>query len=393
MHSKNFDDLTGKVYGYYTVLGLAPPKIAPSGKKRTMWRCQCVCNKIVDVYAGHLKKRPNISCGCMKKTTLEDLTGQIFNNLIIESRAESTPKGNGKKRTMWNCRCLLCGKTFVTSASQIKGNIKTSCGCDEHQKRSKAKLNDYTGKTVGRLYVESRAKDKIKPNGAHVTTWNCICACGNKCIKSGEYLKNSPNPSCGCWKSEETSKRKSIDITDKIYGFLYVLFRIGTKRTSGGNPKPLYMCFCSNCESITEATYDELVNGTKRSCGCVRSFGEKEIRKELTKRNIKFKTSYWFKDLYSTKNHPLYFDFAILDRNDKLLCLIEYQGVQHYKEVDKNGTFGKLQREVTDKMKKEYCEAHNITLYEIRYDENIYEVLNNILAIYVNSVPSSKEKV
>lgn len=60
-----------------------------------------------------------------------------------------------------------------------------------------------------------------------------------------------------------------------------------------------------------------------------------------------------------------------------MLFLIEYQGIQHYKEME-NG-FGKQQREITDLQKREYCNKKNIKLYEIKYDEDIYNKIEYIL--------------
>lgn len=110
-----------------------------------------------------------------------------------------------------------------------------------------------------------------------------------------------------------------------------------------------------------------------------------------------FETQFSFNDLRIIE--PLRFDFAILHKN-KVACLIEYQGIQHYKD---KGEFGKQQRETTDQMKRDYCAAHNIPLYEIAYNENIEQRLDEILedlkqtynidiaTIYDNTVPSLDE--
>ena len=41
--------------------------------------------------------------------------------------------------------------------------------------------------------------------------------------------------------------------------------------------------------------------------------------------------------------------------------------------------FGKQQREITDLQKREYCNKKNIKLYEIKYDEDIYNKIEYIL--------------
>lgn len=52
-------DLTGKRYGYFTVLHFIEIK-----NKRTYWSCICDCGNIITVDAGHLRNGLKVSCGC-----------------------------------------------------------------------------------------------------------------------------------------------------------------------------------------------------------------------------------------------------------------------------------------------------------------------------------------
>ena len=55
----------------------------------------------------------------------KDLTNQVFNNLIVEEYIGKNNKG----KSLWKCKCLLCGNyTHVISADLISGH-KRSCGC------------------------------------------------------------------------------------------------------------------------------------------------------------------------------------------------------------------------------------------------------------------------
>lgn len=84
----------------------------------------------------------------------------------------------------------------------------------------------------------------------------------------------------------------------------------------------------------------ELKNGDTLSCGCLRaSFGERTIEKLLQTNNINYKKEYIFPDLVSNNNIPLRFDFAILNNNNEIERLIEYDGEQHY--LDKTNDFWK----------------------------------------------------
>jgi len=69
--------------------------------------------------------------------------------------------------------------------------------------------------------------------------------------------------------------------------------------------------------------------------------------------------------------------------------LCEIQNERSWYEQPSSPYFGKYERDVTDKMKKEYCNSHGIILCEIRYDEDTISSLKKLIATYVNSVPSS----
>lgn len=123
------------------------------------------------------------------------------------------------------------------------------------------------------------------------------------------------------------------------------------------------------------------------SCGCVNSKGQEAIKAILVSLNVPHDTEVWFGDLIGN-SRPLRFDFSINDVDGNILCLIEFQGKQHY-QVSGNESFGKQQREQTDSLKKEYCKENNILLYEIKYDDDIIDSINTILeALHVNPVPS-----
>lgn len=57
----------------------------------------------------------------------------------------------------------------------------------------KGQVKDLTGQRFGRLLVLSRAEDYIQPDGKHITMWNCLCDCGNECVKRAATLKKEKN--------------------------------------------------------------------------------------------------------------------------------------------------------------------------------------------------------
>lgn len=80
---------------------------------------------------------------------------------------------------------------------------------------------------------------------------------------------------------------------------------------------------------------------------------------------------------YPSKTNPsgfLYVDFYIPSLN----TVIEYNGEQHYRKVGIwEERFEKQQ--ARDEELRQYCKDNGIKLIEIRYDEDVWEVLNEKL--------------
>ena len=56
-------DLTGKVYGDWTVLGRAPDTVTAKGRRKKMYLCRCACGKESNVQSGNLVA--GLSRGCV----------------------------------------------------------------------------------------------------------------------------------------------------------------------------------------------------------------------------------------------------------------------------------------------------------------------------------------
>lgn len=66
---------------------------------------------------------------------------------------------------------------------------------------------DLSGMKFGRLLVISEAPETKSKSGAIIHNWNCICTCGNNCIKNSGNLLHGDTKSCGCLHSEMVAKR------------------------------------------------------------------------------------------------------------------------------------------------------------------------------------------
>ncbi len=209
------------------------------------------------------------------------------------------------------------------------------------------------------------------PNQGKHTAWNCICECGTECVIRGDQLRGGVAKSCGCLfreisaeKCQKVGKsnlgRASVireDLTGRTFGRLRVLEYYNTIRA-----RAHWLCLCQCGEEVVVAA-DHLKSGHTKSCGCLTSAGEEKIKHILQENDISYISQYGFSDLVD--KNKLRFDFAIF-QNNKLFCLIEYQGSQHYQNLE-----GKLWNspQKHDQMKREYCKKHNIPLIEIPYTD------------------------
>ena len=302
----------------------------------------------------------------------KNYVGNRYGRLFVEKEIEQRRDPNGRARRQFLCLCD-CGNETTALAEQLDAGTKLSCGCYQKELSSKRREKNLIGQTIGRWFIESEAfRDK---NGIH---WNAICVCGNRGTPTTNNLLSGTSLSCGCYNLEQISKREKAEIKGRKFGKLLAEECVGQNEYKNY----LWRCLC-DCGSRVIVPATRLLTGETQSCGCLTSRGEEAIANFLSQRNIFFTKGKCFEDL-KCKSY-LKFDFALLDQS-KHVCLIEYQGIQHY-EKQQSG-FGDQQREITDKMKKDYCCSRCIPLFEIRYDEDIEQRLNEIIA-QVNPVLNS----
>lgn len=118
------------------------------------------------------------------------------------------------------------------------------------------------------------------------------------------------------------------------------------------------------------------------------SKGEQITRDFLRKHNLAFKEQKSFSDLYyKNKEFPLRFDFQIFFKDSWFL--LEVQGGQHYKPTNFGGhlTEQEIQQnfeegQERDKMKKEYCEKHNILLKCVDWNGNVRTLIKDLQEMF-----------
>lgn len=229
-----------------------------------------------------------------------------------------------------------------------------------------SRIIDLTGKRFGKYIVLRR--DDTKPKGKTCKVyWLCQCDCGTIKSVRADHLKSGATTSCGCEHKKIVSEKATIDLTGQRFGQLTVIEKVNNPREN--NDRSAYwLCKC-DCGGETITSGHSLKIGKSNSCGCVKSLGEMKINNFLRLLNIPFIRQYSFFNLVSDKGIPLKFDFAIFNNEHSLLCVIEYQGEQHYtcREQGWNNRENYKRLIRSDTLKKEYCKENNIKLIEIPY--------------------------
>ena len=226
-------------------------------------------------------------------------------------------------------------------------------------------LIDMTGTKCGYLSVINKAPSRVSPNGNHVTRWHCRCVCGKELDVDAYALRSGNTKSCGC---------KNIKPIKDISGKQFGLLKVRQFDHQEGHVT-YWLCDCE-CGNTTVVSKSNLMNGNTKSCGCLKSVGEAVIQRELDALGIDYVHCASFDSLVSENGNKLEFDFLIR-KNGRDVCLLEYQGIQHYQSYNK---FGDYQRNYSDEAKKNWCKISGISLHEIRYDEDIIQKLHRILS-------------
>ena len=121
---KTTKDLTGKVFGYLTVL--KPTEERSNGS--IIWECQCECGKICYIPTSNLSREHTRSCGCKTYKISGDklrlkLKGKKFGKLTV---IEELPSKNLESK--WLCQCE-CGNKIEATGWHLTKGIVQSCGC------------------------------------------------------------------------------------------------------------------------------------------------------------------------------------------------------------------------------------------------------------------------
>ena len=374
-NQKKFIDRTGQTFGrLYTLFPVKDKK-----DNRTKWLCLCECKNLVVVDGTSLAKNITRSCGCLNKDNLyhrhdkerEEMIGKRFGKLTVLSF-----EGVRNEKAVFKCRCD-CDKEIVVRGIALKSGNTTSCGCSKKESMHK-KYEDTWSSFIGTKINHLTAIEFIGTKNNN-SIFKFLCDCGNIIISSACSVKSGHTKSCGC-QAKETAHKKYEEIWNSFIG-TKINFLTATKFIGTENRKAMFEFECE-CGNKTILAARDVKSGHIKSCGCIgSSYGEAYISKLLDDSKILYKKQQTFEDLRTEDtNHPLRYDFAILNENNEIIRLIEYDGRQHFQPVSHFGGEEEFaRRRYLDNLKNQYALSHNIPLVRIPYSKRDSMTLDDLL--------------
>lgn len=283
-------------------------------------------------------------------------TGKQYNKLTVLGK--DVEKSQEAKRTYWRVRCS-CGEEFSALATNIKRENTTKCQL--------CRGGYIVGERFGELTVERR----VIVNGK--VMWECRCSCGNitKPIRK-DSLVSGHTRSCGCLQRKHIQSLNAKNLVGRSFGRWLVVEKTDRRDSSGNS---YYLCDCECGNKNIEVSGRNLLLGRSCSCGCLKSKGEERVNSILQECKLSFVREYKLPTILSTGGMPR-LDFALLDKDQNIVCGIEYQGEQHY-STRPTGIFTeeKLKNIHTrDEEKLSFCNLNNIPIIYIPYTD--YDILD-----------------
>lgn len=176
-----------------------------------------------------------------------------------------SPAADGR----WLCRCD-CGTERAVLERSLRHGGSLSCGCLARQRAGEKTRRQLEGQTFGKLTVTALSPQKA-PNGG--LCWECLCECGNTCTVPGSLLTGGKRTSCGC-----DAQYAFADITGRTFHRLTALHPLPDRDKTGS---VMWHCRCE-CGNETNVSYNNLMYGNTRSCGCRKKEHEQVLHSYLT---------------------------------------------------------------------------------------------------------------
>jgi hypothetical protein len=280
-----------------------------------------------------------------------DLMGKVFGDLtVVEMKLNPV---------RWICKCS-CGELRKVRTVLLTNGTHTSCEkcsrkhqCDDIKAKTIEQRSLSLGKSFGNWTLLSlKPKDKVE----------CRCTCGKIKLVNYFTIIKGLSTNCGCIASLNTSKRCIRSLVGNQYGYLRVI-----KRDERYIKRLRWMCECK-CGKLLTVRSNHLKNCNQNSCGCVTKVNEgrcRDIFESLLNKKFPTVRPDWL------KNTKTGYNLELDGYCEELNLAFEYDGEQHFKEIDNNFRSSEPLHKVQerDSLKDELCKIKGIILIRIPYTE------------------------
>lgn len=360
----------------------------------------CKCGKNFSLKADSLFNRNNLYCLECNKTESNNRLKELYTMSHEEFIKNLNPDSHiivlGKyenQDTKIKCKCSVCGYGEKEEWNVWPRSIKNEIMCPYCEKLDSMQRNRSTNEEYLEWRKTKYPDSKVVIIGKYETKetkLEYLCSnCGKTDlkypfgIKDVSYCKDCAKIIGG---SHSRLSKEEFDSRIKVieeYGFEFIKPIDYSKLFDGKHD-----CKCKKCGHIWGAKPSNMFKKRMGCPVCKESKGEKVIRYYLERLGINFKAQFKFKDLKGKKNRSLPYDFGVLDDNDKLRFLIEFDGRHHYQMIRRRKTdtietmLERLsQTKFNDYIKNKYCAIKDIPLLRIGYWEfkDIESIINNFM--------------
>jgi DNA-directed RNA polymerase subunit RPC12/RpoP len=212
-----------------------------------------------------------------------------------------------------------------------------------------------------------------------------ICECGKPFTATFNNFMYGDKRTCNMCGFKRSSLKQKIEnevfieeilnLVGKEYKFLDLYI----------NKKTKLEVLHNKCGKTYFVTPDNFKRGRRcPHCSDARkSNGSKTIIRYLETNSFYFKSEFSLEKCRNVRKLP--FDFAIFDRQNNLICLIEYDGEQHFKSSTLFGGEDYLLKTYeNDNIKNAFCVNTNIPLIRIPYwrKRDIKHILDHVLGYF-----------
>lgn len=305
-----------------------------------------------------------------KKKTNEEFISEVY-NLVKDDYIFLEEYINAKTKILCKHNTKECGYQWKTSPNNFLSGIRCPKCFGTHKKTTKQikqEIYDLVGDEYSLLsnYINAKTKIKLKHNS---------CGFEFKVLSRVFINRGQRCPDCAIKRIKEKLSKNTQEFKQELYQKYNNEFTVLGEYVNIDTHIELVHNVCGHRWEVVP--YNILNKSYCPKCSKNVSKQERKIMKILEENKITYQKEYRINECRNIL--PLPFDFGIF-ANDKLFCLLEYDGRQHEFPVDHFGGQEKFKERIkNDQIKNEYCQNNNIKLIRIsrKQKDSLEKILLN----------------